>query len=161
MLYDAFDTPNRMPIIRWQKSGVEVASGNSLVAELGSLSLEFTRLSQLTGNPKFYDAVQRITDEFDKQQNETRLPGLWPVRVNAREISFREDNTFSLGAMSDSIYEYLVKVRRFRKTMNAVLTSPGTSSPRRPHHPIQPFIRNRFTSDETASLLPPHDPRKP
>jgi len=109
MLYGAFDTPNRMPIIRWRKSGVEVASGTSLVAELGSLSLEFTRLSQLTGDPKFYDAIQRITNEFDRQQNETRLPGLWPVSVNAREISFGEDTTFSLGAMSDSIYEYLVK----------------------------------------------------
>ncbi len=109
MLYGAFDTPNRMPIIRWQKTGVEVASGNSVVAELGSLSMEFTRLSQLTGDPKFYDAVQRITDEFDKQQNETRLPGMWPIRVNAREVSFREDNTFALGSLSDSMYEYLLK----------------------------------------------------
>lgn len=111
MLYEAFDTPNRMPITRWDKTGVEVASGNTLVAELGSLSLEFTRLSQLTGDPKFFDAVQRITNEFDKQQNKTRLPGMWPVTVNARELEFREDTSFTLGGMSDSVYEYLVKVR--------------------------------------------------
>lgn len=110
MLYRSFDTPNRMPIIRWHMSGVEVASSNTLLAELGSLSLEFTRLSQLTGDPKFYDAIQRITDEFDKQQNHTRLPGMWPVNVNAREVSFAEDTTFSLGSASDSAYEYLVKV---------------------------------------------------
>lgn len=110
MLYEAFDTPNRMPITRWEKTGVEVASGNTLLAELGSLSLEFTRLSQLTGEPKFYDAVQRITNEFDKQQNHTRLPGMWPVNVNARELEFREDTGFTLGGMSDSVYEYLVKV---------------------------------------------------
>lgn len=112
MLYDAFDTPNRMPIARWEKTGVETASGNTLVAELGSLSLEFTRLSQLTGEPKFFDAIQRITDGFDKQQNITRLPGMWPVNVNARELEFREDTGFTLGGMSDSVYEYLAKVRR-------------------------------------------------
>jgi len=111
MLYDAFDTPNRMPITRWEKTGVEVASGNTLVAELGSLSLEFTRLSQLTGEPKFFDAIQRITNGFDKQQNITRLPGMWPVNVNARELEFREDTGFTLGGMSDSVYEYLAKVR--------------------------------------------------
>jgi mannosyl-oligosaccharide alpha-1,2-mannosidase len=111
MLYDAFDTPNRMPITRWEKTGVEVASGNTLVAELGSLSLEFTRLSQLTGEPKFFDAIQRITNAFDSQQNITRLPGMWPVNVNARELEFREDTGFTLGGMSDSVYEYLAKVR--------------------------------------------------
>jgi mannosyl-oligosaccharide alpha-1,2-mannosidase len=112
MLYEAFDTPNRMPITRWEKTGVEVASGNTLVAELGSLSLEFTRLSQLTGEPKFFDAVQRITNEFDKQQNYTRLPGMWPVNVNAREVEFRQDTSFTLGGTSDSVYEYLAKVAR-------------------------------------------------
>jgi mannosyl-oligosaccharide alpha-1,2-mannosidase len=100
-----------MPITRWEKTGVEVASGNTLVAELGSLSLEFTRLSQLTGEPKFFDAIQRITNEFDKQQDDTRLPGMWPVNVNARELEFREGTSFTLGGMSDSVYVYLAKVR--------------------------------------------------
>jgi mannosyl-oligosaccharide alpha-1,2-mannosidase len=122
MLYEAFDTPNRMPITRWEKTGVEVASGNTLVAELGSLSLEFTRLSQLTGEPKFFDAVQRITNEFDKQQNHTKLPGMWPVNVNAREVEFRQDTTFTLGGMSDSVYEYLAKVERNIQSTHASLT---------------------------------------
>lgn len=112
MLYGAFDTPNRMPITRWEKAGGEVASRNTLVAELGSLSLEFTRLSQLTGEPKFFDAIQRITNGFDQQQNVTRLSGMWPVNVNARELDFGEDTGFTLGGMSDSVYEYLPKVRK-------------------------------------------------
>ena len=109
MLYDAFDTPNRMPITRWERTGVEVASSNTLLAELGSMSLEFTRLSQITGDPKYYDAIQRITDELDKQQIRTKLPGMWPVSVNAREIDFTGDTGFTLGGMSDSTYEYLPK----------------------------------------------------
>lgn len=80
-----------------------------LVSELGSLSLEFTRLTQLTGDPKYYDAVQRIANELEIGQNTTRLPGMWPVMVDASKPSFDQDNSFTLGGMSDSLYEYLPK----------------------------------------------------
>jgi mannosyl-oligosaccharide alpha-1,2-mannosidase len=88
MLYVAFDTPNRMPVARWDwrraaAGNAQVASTGTLVSEIGSLSLEFTRLSQITNNPKWFDAIQRISDEFADQQNKTKLPGMWPVIVNA------------------------------------------------------------------------------
>lgn len=76
-----------------------------LVSELGSLTLEFTKLSQLSGEAKYYDAVQRISDEFEKSQNTTKLPGMWPITVNAAVPSFQDDGSFSLGGMSDSLYE--------------------------------------------------------
>ena len=115
MLFAAFDTPNRMPVTRWDwKTSLEgakmEASQNTLVAELGSLSLEFTTLSRLSKDSKYYDAVQRITDALEDAQNNTKLPGMWPVLVDARTPSFSGDNTFTLGAMSDSLYEYLPKV---------------------------------------------------
>jgi mannosyl-oligosaccharide alpha-1,2-mannosidase len=113
MLYAAFDTPNRMPITRWcadqgapQEEGLE----KTLVAEIGSLSLEFTRLSQLSGDMKYFDAIQRIMDVFETQQNLTKLPGMWPVLVNARTEDFSRDTFFTLGGMADSVYEYLPKV---------------------------------------------------
>lgn len=114
MLYHAFDTPNRMPVTRWdwQKSALgyqQEAKRQSLVAEVGSLTLEFTRLSQLTGDPKWYDAIARITNTFEKQQNDTRLPGLWPTFINAKEADFTKDTTFTMGGMADSLYEYLPK----------------------------------------------------
>ncbi len=37
-----------------------------LISEIGSLTLEFTKLSQLTGDMKYFDAVQRISDVFEK-----------------------------------------------------------------------------------------------
>lgn len=80
----------------------------TLIAELGSLNVEFIRLSQLTHDPKYYDAVQRITEVLDKVQNSTRMPGLWPIVCNARSLTF-EYNHFSLGGMADSTYEYLPK----------------------------------------------------
>lgn len=115
MLYRAFDTPNRMPVSRWEwrAKGInrvdQSASSNAVSAEVGSLSLEFTRLSQLTGDPKFFDAIQRITDEFERQQNMTKIPGLWPLAVNPRKKAFADDHTFTLGAMADSLYEYFPK----------------------------------------------------
>ena len=94
------------------REGQEQEAANAvLLAELGSLGLEFTRLSQLTGEPKFYDAIQRIYDVFEEQQDKTKLPGMWPVVVNAKDMDFTVDNGFSLGAMSDSTFEYLPKVR--------------------------------------------------
>ena len=113
LLYCAFDTPNRMPVTRWYwkealEGAQQTAGTATLIAEIGSLTLEFTRLSQLTGNLKYYDAVKRILDEFAKFQADTSLPGLWPILMNANAISF-EDTTYSLGGMADSWYEYLPK----------------------------------------------------
>lgn len=88
----------------------QIAPLHALSAELGSLSLEFTRLSQLTGDPKYFDAIQRITDQFEKHQNDTSIPGLFPIQINPREESFTSDRTFTFGGMSDSLYEYFPKM---------------------------------------------------
>ncbi len=80
-----------------------------LVSEIASLSLEFTKLSQLTGDAKYYDAVQRIADVFEKSQPTTKLPGMWPITIDAATPAFDQDNSFTLGGMSDSLYEYFPK----------------------------------------------------
>ncbi|KAF2112596.1 class I alpha-mannosidase-like protein [Lophiotrema nucula] len=114
MLYVAFDTPNHLPIARWDWAkgaldGPQQAPEQALSAELGSLSLEFTRLTQLTGDAKYYDAVQRITDKFEKHQNDTTIPGLFPIIINSHDESFGAHRTFTFGGMSDSLYEYFPK----------------------------------------------------
>ena len=113
LLYGAFDTPNRMPATRWEwrkaKDGEKQEAGEQcLIAELGSLTLEFTRLSQLTNDPKYFDAIQRITNVLHDVQPKTRLPGMWAVIVNAAHLKFT-DIGFTLGGMADSLYEYLPK----------------------------------------------------
>ena len=114
MLLKAFDTPNRMPITRWKPQEAlrhkQKADDVVLAAEIGSLSMEFTHLSQLTGDMRWYDAVDRITKLFAAQQEQTQLPGMWPVSVNARDADLTVDTFFSLGAMSDSLYEYFPKM---------------------------------------------------
>jgi len=114
MLYKAFDTPNRMPVVRWNlkdavKGTKQEAGDHVLAAELGSFTLEFTRLSQLTDNSKYYDAAQRVMDVFEREQSKTKLPGLWPHTLNARTGSFTDGSLFTIGRMVDSVYEYLPK----------------------------------------------------
>jgi mannosyl-oligosaccharide alpha-1,2-mannosidase len=114
MLLVAFDTPNHMPWCRWEwekaaRGEAQEASAGTLVSELGSLTVEFTRLSQITHDMRWYDAVARITDLFAAQQDTTHLSGMWPVSINARDMILNEDTWFTLGGMSDSTYEYFPK----------------------------------------------------
>ncbi|GIK05126.1 hypothetical protein Aspvir_009228 [Aspergillus viridinutans] len=99
MLYAAFDTPNCMSITRWDfqraaRGEEQVAAEGVLVAEIGSFTPEFTRLSQITGDPKWFDAIHRMMEIFYRQQDLTKLPEMWPVDVKA----------------PDSVYEYLPKM---------------------------------------------------
>ncbi|KJY01610.1 glycoside hydrolase family 47 protein [Zymoseptoria brevis] len=114
MLLKAFDTPNRMPITRWKPqaalNGPQEADPVVLVAEIGSLTMEFTHLSQVTGDMRWYDATHRIMKLFAAQQDDTHLPGMFPVSVNGRDSDFTADTFFTLGAMSDSLYEYFPKM---------------------------------------------------
>lgn len=87
VLISAFDTPNRMPeaYYYWRPqfaSQKHRASTHIVLAEIGSLSMEFTRLAQLTGEHKYYDAVARITDNLAEFQKKTRLAGMWPTHLD-------------------------------------------------------------------------------
>ncbi|OAQ95792.1 hypothetical protein LLEC1_01399 [Akanthomyces lecanii] len=95
-----------------------------------SLELGNMLLSQLTGDPKFYDATDRVTRFLERVQNDTLLPGMWPTVLDFQNEEAR-DSQFTLGALADSLYEYLPKMhallggvddtyeRLFRVAMNA------------------------------------------
>ncbi|KAI0124356.1 glycoside hydrolase [Xylariales sp. AK1849] len=115
LLMCAFDTPNRMPVARWNwrayvRGEEQTASHSTLVSEIGSLSLELSKLTLLTGDLAYHDAGQRISDEMEKGQGSTYLPGMWPVVLDASKtpLAFTGDS-FTLGGMSDSLYEYFPK----------------------------------------------------
>ncbi|KAK0391554.1 hypothetical protein NLU13_1054 [Sarocladium strictum] len=115
MIYKSFDTPNHMPVMRWDVKAAasgerQVAKSGTLSAEIGSLCMELTHLSQISGDPKWFDAAHRITEALAKQQDSTELPGMWPLVVDAEKQTFNAGSTFTLGAMADSLYEYLPKM---------------------------------------------------
>jgi mannosyl-oligosaccharide alpha-1,2-mannosidase len=112
ILLGAFDTPNHMPIpfYKWSPSDTSKerrASTRIVMAELGSLAVEFTRLSQITKDPKYYDVIARVTTALEEWQMKTTYPGVWPVRLDAsgcktprvatrKSIKESEDNTAKL-----------------------------------------------------------------
>ncbi|KAK8139054.1 glycosyl hydrolase family 47 [Apiospora sp. TS-2023a] len=115
LLYGAFNTANRMPVdfidFTRAKTGDELFVESSVVsASPGTLSLEMTRLSQLTGDPKYYNAMSKVMDVFYSQQNETQLPGLWPMMVSMSSQDVSTGFTFTLAGCADSLYEYLPKM---------------------------------------------------
>jgi len=109
LLYTAFDTPYRMPAnsfyFRRARSASLVPSAREAAASVGTLSLEFTKLAQLTGEMKFYDAIDRIKDEMARTQDQTKLPGLWPTYINLHSGFGVDDDSFTLGGLADSMYE--------------------------------------------------------
>ncbi|EON98016.1 putative glycoside hydrolase family 47 protein [Phaeoacremonium minimum UCRPA7] len=113
ILMGVFDTPNRMPILyyNWKPayaSQPQRASTSVSVAELGSMSMEFTRLAQLTGENKYYDAIARITDAFYEWQNRpdgTTLPGLFPQQIDASGCNRTAPAFDPLAISSDAVRE--------------------------------------------------------
>lgn len=115
MLYRAFDTkPNNFPLDRLMlenaknKGGFNADSSISFAA-LGSLTMEFTRLAQVTQKNKYYDVVAKVTNFLDRTQNKTSIPGLFPIWINAYQETII-GTTFTAGAMADSSYEYFPKM---------------------------------------------------
>lgn len=149
MLLVAFDTPNHMPWCRWkwEKAGqgqAQEASAETLVSELGSLTVEFTRLSQITEDMRWYDAVARVTTLFADQQDTTHLLGMWHVSINARDMVLNEDTCFTLGGMSDSIYEYFPKSYALLGGLEPVYKKPyeGSMSASIRHLFFRPMVPN-------------------
>ncbi|KAK4198809.1 family 47 putative glycoside hydrolase [Triangularia verruculosa] len=119
ILMSVFDTPNRLPILYYQWAPAyniapKRASQSAGVAELGSMSMEFTRLAQLTGKNRYYDAVARITDAFEELQNwkgqgRSAIEGIFPEHLDASGCNRsapwppveqeREDGRANLGAV--------------------------------------------------------------
>jgi mannosyl-oligosaccharide alpha-1,2-mannosidase len=115
MLYKAFDTPNHMPIPRWDlgaaaDGAIQNSVDSTYLAEIGTFSMEFTRLSILTGDPKYFDASERITEHLAAQQDSTQLPGMWPLVVDTKNLVFNAGPDFSMNGPADSMYEYLIKM---------------------------------------------------
>lgn len=107
LLFRAFNTESGIPTpyYWWEKElpkGDKIAGENGvLVAQIASLSLEFIRLSQVTGDQKYANAIQKITDQLEVTQNTTTLPGMWPSQANCMgsELSFGS-RSFTLGAFA-------------------------------------------------------------
>ncbi|XP_061669176.1 mannosyl-oligosaccharide 1,2-alpha-mannosidase IA [Syngnathoides biaculeatus] len=110
-LLPAFKTPTGIP---WAllnlKSGIGrnwpwASGGSSILAEYGTLHLEFMHLSKLSGNPEFSQKVmniRKVLNRLDKPQ------GLYPNYLNPNSGQWGQHHV-SVGGLGDSFYEYLLK----------------------------------------------------
>lgn len=126
MLYAGFNTKNRMPVDFISFDNAKEGSGlvvepSVVSASPGTITLEFTRLSQITGDNKYYAAVSHVMDMFYEQQNKTKLPGMWPMMVSMANQDAISGYQFTIGGNADSLYEYLPKA-------HALLGSADASS---------------------------------
>ncbi|KAF9085547.1 hypothetical protein BGX29_001884 [Mortierella sp. GBA35] len=78
-----------------------------VLAEIGSLQLEFSRLSKLTGNPIYDQKARKIFDILGTAMPE--IPGLLPSDVQDDEGRKYSNFQASVGGRVDSYYEYLLK----------------------------------------------------
>ncbi|XP_078512465.1 mannosyl-oligosaccharide 1,2-alpha-mannosidase IB [Lissotriton helveticus] len=110
-LLPAFNTPTGIP---WAmvnlKSGVGrnwgwASAGSSILAEFGTLHMEFVHLSYLSGDPVYYNKVMHIRKLLKKMD---RPNGLYPNYLNPRTGRWGQHHT-SVGGLGDSFYEYLLK----------------------------------------------------
>ncbi|KAE8259092.1 hypothetical protein A4X13_0g1238 [Tilletia indica] len=110
LIMPAFETYSGVPLGRVRMLGQGTShmnSGSPVLAEAGSLLLEFTRLWQVTGNRTYFDRVQRVTDYLDKNMTSGRTGALFGVNLSPDRHSTNGMVTF--GGQADSYYEYLIK----------------------------------------------------
>ncbi|KAH9876840.1 hypothetical protein IAQ61_002201 [Plenodomus lingam] len=135
MIYRAFDTANHMPLGSLDIEAAKVAERTEFENEyslcfacLGSLTMEFTRLAQITSEPKYYDIVARVSLLLEREQSNTKLPGLWPTTFNPTTQLFNSSNRFSIGALADSTYEYFPKMHALLGGLDPIYESMYTTA---------------------------------
>ncbi|KPM41153.1 putative mannosyl-oligosaccharide alpha-1,2-mannosidase 1B [Neonectria ditissima] len=108
----AFDTPSGVPDdeIIFNPEPRRVGNLDSSITCIGTLVLEWTRLSDLTGNLTYAALAQRAQAHLIHPKPEGfRLPGLVGTYVRLNDGLF-EDYQAGWGGGSDSYYEYLIKM---------------------------------------------------
>ncbi|PTB41487.1 glycoside hydrolase family 47 protein [Trichoderma asperellum CBS 433.97] len=117
LIYGGFNTENGMPVdfISFhaaKEGGGLLVEGAVVSASPGTLSLELAHLSQVTGDMKYYSAVAQLMDVFYQGQNQTSVPGVWPMNINMNAKDVVQGSSFTLGGCADSLYEYLPKMHQ-------------------------------------------------
>ena len=115
-LLGAFKTQSGYPLaqINLASSHAEPptwTSGSVILAEIGTVQLEFKALSKHTGDPKYHNTAHAV---YNKLEKITPPDGLCPLFLDPNSGKF-SGSQISLGAMGDSYYEYLIKLYLYSK----------------------------------------------
>eukprot|EP00004_Rigifila_ramosa_P014930 TRINITY_DN3437_c0_g1_i2.p1 TRINITY_DN3437_c0_g1~~TRINITY_DN3437_c0_g1_i2.p1 ORF type:complete len:620 (-),score=132.66 TRINITY_DN3437_c0_g1_i2:17-1600(-) len=109
-LVRAFNSPTGIPystinLISGDASLPGWTGGSAILAEAGTVQLEFRALSRHTQNPSYAQRAERAMDVLDAH---APSDGLLPIYVNPSSGAL--SGKVTLGAMGDSFFEYLIKL---------------------------------------------------
>jgi len=105
-LLPAFDTPIGIPLGMINlKTGLTRERRMSILSEFGTMHMEFSYLTDITGNNKYKKKVEAVREYLN---NKDKPKGLYPNQINPTTGQWGQDHS-SLGAHGDSFYEYLLK----------------------------------------------------
>jgi len=90
---------------------------SAVLADAGTLQLEFFTLADRTKNRKWYEYAKKAMDVILSYKpvnpNSISTPlGLYPLFINPSTGKFTSDHSYAIGALGDSFYEYLIKAWR-------------------------------------------------
>ncbi|KAJ2898868.1 hypothetical protein IWW38_001195 [Coemansia aciculifera] len=107
VLMPAFNSSSGIPYPRVDvNAGTAVHASSVCLAEAGTVQLEYWKLSDLTGNPAYHQAAQRVVDILDK--DEKPYKGLYPIWIDINSGKLTSGQ-ITFGAQGDSWYEYMLK----------------------------------------------------
>eukprot|EP00927_Polykrikos_kofoidii_P050222 TRINITY_DN44145_c0_g1_i1.p1 TRINITY_DN44145_c0_g1~~TRINITY_DN44145_c0_g1_i1.p1 ORF type:complete len:922 (-),score=161.74 TRINITY_DN44145_c0_g1_i1:84-2762(-) len=108
-LLPALNTPSKLPLPKFSlsKGTGRFTSEPTILAEAGSLQLEYRYLARQTGNRSFREA----SDATFEAIRSAGVEGLMPVYLSQPQHTPVQtlDSKFAVGALTDSYYEYLLK----------------------------------------------------
>lgn len=110
-LLPAFNTPTGIPrasivLATGQASAPGWTGGASILAELGTVQVEFRKLGAATGEALFARKAEAVIEKMDAVKP---ADGLFPIYVSA-DSGVPTTSQVTFGALGDSFYEYLLKV---------------------------------------------------
>lgn len=110
-LLPAFNTPTGIPrasivLATGQASAPGWTGGSSILAELGTVQVEFRKLGAATGESLFARKAEAVIEKMDAVKP---ADGLFPIYVSA-DSGVPTTSQVTFGALGDSFYEYLLKV---------------------------------------------------
>uniref|UniRef100_A0AAQ5XD20 alpha-1,2-Mannosidase n=1 Tax=Amphiprion ocellaris TaxID=80972 RepID=A0AAQ5XD20_AMPOC len=110
-LLPAFNTPTGIPrgVINLGSGTIWswgwASAGSSILAEFGTLHLEFVHLTELSNNPVYTEKVMNIRKLLNKIE---KPHGLYPNFLSPVSGNWVQHHV-SIGGLGDSFYEYLIK----------------------------------------------------
>ncbi|KAI8388763.1 glycoside hydrolase [Radiomyces spectabilis] len=107
-LLPLFDSPSKAPYTYMDLNRKRAKRTSSInLAEFGTYNLEFTRLSQITGNATYAKYANDLVDRAISEP--TVLPGLFPTSWTTDTFKPINSSYITIAGGGDSFYEYLIK----------------------------------------------------